>query len=88
MYDVDGNGVIDLEEMIKIVASIYKMMGENQVSQKLTTKPWQLLTDKGHQYECEFFFTYLLSCLQGVAMEEGGPEERASAIFKVNSGAF
>ena len=55
MYDVDGNGVIDLEEMIKIVASIYKMMGENQVSQKLTTKPWQLLTDKGHQYECEFF---------------------------------
>ena len=36
MYDVDGNGVIDLEEMIKIVASIYKMMGENQVSQKLT----------------------------------------------------
>ena len=55
MYDVDGNGVIDLEEMIKIVASIYKMMGENQVSQKLTKKPWQLLTDKGHQYECEFF---------------------------------
>ena len=34
MYDVDGNGVIDLQEMIKIVASIYKMMGEKQVTQK------------------------------------------------------
>ena len=31
MYDVDGNGVIELQEMVKIVASIYKMMGENQV---------------------------------------------------------
>ena len=38
MYDVDGNGVIDLQEMIKIVASIYKMMGENQVSHKLKEK--------------------------------------------------
>ena len=37
MYDVDGNGVIDLQEMIKIVASIYKMMGDNQVTQKLQT---------------------------------------------------
>ena len=31
MYDVDGNGVIELQEMVKIVASIYKMMGDNQV---------------------------------------------------------
>ena len=31
MYDVDGNGVIELQEMIKIVASIYKMMGGKQV---------------------------------------------------------
>ena len=31
---MDGNGVIDLQEMIKIVASIYKMMGEKQVTQK------------------------------------------------------
>ena len=38
MYDVDGNGVIDLQEMVKIVASIYKMMGENQVSHKLKEK--------------------------------------------------
>ena len=34
-----------------------------------------------------FFFKFL-SCQQGVVMEEGGPEERASAIFKVNSQHF
>lgn len=28
MYDVDGNGWIDLEEMTRIVISIYKMMGD------------------------------------------------------------
>ena len=28
MYDVDGNGWIDLSEMTGIVISIYKMMGE------------------------------------------------------------
>ena len=32
MYDVDGNGWIDLREMTRIVKSIYKMMGPNQVS--------------------------------------------------------
>ena len=30
MYDVDGNGVIDPEEMTKIVNSIYSMMGPNK----------------------------------------------------------
>ena len=63
---MDGNGVIDLEEMIKIVASIYKMMGDDQVTEK-------------HQ-GCKFFQVL-------TAVEEGGPEERASAIFKVNSGS-
>ena len=29
MYDVDGNGWIDLVEMTKIVRSIYKMTGPN-----------------------------------------------------------
>ena len=31
LYDVDGNGWIDLIEMSKIVSSIYKMMGPNQM---------------------------------------------------------
>ena len=31
MYDVDGNGWIDMIEMTKIVKSIYKMMGPNQL---------------------------------------------------------
>merc|ERR1719204_1536123 len=30
MYDVDGNGWIDLLEMTKMVRSIYQMMGPNQ----------------------------------------------------------
>ena len=32
MYDVDGNGWIDLPEMTRIVKSIYNMMGPNQVN--------------------------------------------------------
>mgnify|MGYP002044799935 CR=1 FL=1 len=32
MYDVDGNGYIDLSEMTKIVKSIYNMMGPNHVA--------------------------------------------------------
>ena len=31
LYDVDGNGWIDIDEMTKIVRSIYKMMGPTQV---------------------------------------------------------
>ena len=31
MYDFDGNRVIELQEMVKIVASIYNMMGGKQV---------------------------------------------------------
>ena len=38
MYDVDGNGFIDLIEMTKIVKSIYNMMGPNQVTQPWLTK--------------------------------------------------
>ena len=37
MYDVDGNGFIDLIEMTKIVKSIYNMMGPNQVTNKFTS---------------------------------------------------
>ena len=32
MYDVDGNGFIDLQEMTRIVKSIYNMMGPNHVA--------------------------------------------------------
>ena len=32
MYDVDGNGYIDLPEMTRIVKSIYNMMGPNHVA--------------------------------------------------------
>lgn len=31
MYDVDGNGTIEPEEMSRIVHSIYAMMGPDQV---------------------------------------------------------
>ena len=33
MYDVDGNGWIDLVEMTRIVKSIYKMMGPTHQAQ-------------------------------------------------------
>ena len=39
MYDVDGNGFIDLIEMTKIVKSIYNMMGPNQVNQPIMSRP-------------------------------------------------
>ena len=34
MYDVDGNGYIDLVEMTKLVKSIYAMMGPSRVLQE------------------------------------------------------
>ena len=36
MYDVDGNGWIDLGEMTKLVGSIYKMLGQHQLLKQAT----------------------------------------------------
>ena len=38
MYDVDGNGVIDLEEMTKIVQAIYDMLGAGAVKPTYTAE--------------------------------------------------
>ena len=35
MYDVDGNGWIDLSEMTRLVGSIYKMLGQHQLVQQV-----------------------------------------------------
>ena len=35
MYDVDGNGWIDLGEMTRLVGSIYKMLGQHQLVQQV-----------------------------------------------------
>ena len=35
MYDVDGNGWIDLNEMTRLVGSIYKMLGQHQLVQQV-----------------------------------------------------
>ena len=35
MYDVDGNGTIEPEEMSRIVHSIYAMMGPDQAGENL-----------------------------------------------------
>ena len=39
MYDVDGNGWIDLLELTKIVRSIYKMIGPDQAMVDLLETP-------------------------------------------------
>ena len=49
MYDVDGNGWIDLREMTRIVKSIYKMMGPNQVSSDLEQRS-KNVPKKRHEY--------------------------------------
>ena len=36
MYDVDGNGWIDLGEMTRLVGSIYKMLGQHQLLKQAT----------------------------------------------------
>ena len=38
MYDVDGNGTIDPEEMTKVVQSIYDMLGQGAIKPKDTAE--------------------------------------------------
>lgn len=51
MYDVDGNGHIDLIEMTKIVKSIYNMMGPNQGRRRRRREQTEiLLKDSGSHF--------------------------------------
>ena len=43
MYDVDGNGWIDLGEMTRLVGSIYKMLGQHQLVQQVSNQAMYLL---------------------------------------------
>ncbi len=43
MYDVDGNGTIEPEEMSRIVHSIYAMMGPDQVKGNVTWSRLKIL---------------------------------------------
>ena len=95
IHDLDGNDMVEKKELVKHVASIFKMFGDNQVNKKLPL-PWY-----NWMFLLIFWVVYLgrvkilldrlsfvcrtTSFAQGGATEEGGPEERASAIFEVNS---
>ena len=53
MYDVDGNGVIEPEEITKIVNSIYAMMGPNQAvmdQTRVLKRGGEHLQEDGQQY--------------------------------------
>ena len=52
MYDVDGNGHIDLIEMTKIVKSIYNMMGPNQVRQRVSSRAIEGQAGERHPNPC------------------------------------
>ena len=47
MYDVDGNGWIDLEEMTKLVSSIYKMLGQHHLVQQVQSEDILTLREQG-----------------------------------------
>ena len=36
MYDKDGNGSVDLEEMVEIIGTLYDMEGASKVSERCT----------------------------------------------------
>ena len=54
MYDVDGNGVIDLEEMTKIVQAIYDMLGAGAV------KPTDTAEERAKNIFNRFVFLMML----------------------------
>merc|ERR1711893_534877 len=58
MYDVDGNGWIDLAEMTRIVQSIYKMLGA------------RLMTDSPEQRAEEIFRKMDVNCDGKVTRQE------------------
>ena len=48
MYDVDENGMIDLNEMTKLVRSIFKVSNQSQVtSEKQKCRWWNVVSKRG-----------------------------------------
>ena len=73
MYDVDGNGVIDLEEMTKIVQAIYDMLGAGAV------KP----TDTAEERAKNIFTRWVIAGMSCEAENSDDPKLAAQHIYSL-----